>query len=89
MVLQTHIFLQAGILAAGLRWFNKKINPGKPLHCNMYEDYTKYPDLPKLPNELGQSLEQSQCYIIKQTSRLMPLVKKQLMSYIKLRSSGN
>ena len=24
----------------------------------MYEDHAKYPDLPKLPNELGQSLEQ-------------------------------
>ena len=29
--------LQAGVLAAGIEGLNKKINPGKPLHCNMYE----------------------------------------------------
>ena len=33
-----------------------KVDQGKPLHCNMYEDFAKYPDLPKLPDELGQSL---------------------------------
>ena len=49
--------LQASILAAGLDGLKNKINPGKPLSCNMYKDYKKYPDLPKLPNELYQSLE--------------------------------
>jgi glutamine synthetase len=49
--------LQASVLAAGLDGLNNKINPGKPLNCNMYEDYEKYPDLPKLPDELSQSLE--------------------------------
>ncbi len=49
--------LQASVLAAGLDGLNNKINPGKPLNCNMYEDYKKYPDLPKLPDELSQSLE--------------------------------
>ena len=50
--------LQAGVLAAGLHGLKNKINPGKPLNCNMYTDYKKYPNLPKLPNELKQSLEQ-------------------------------
>ena len=50
--------LQAGVLAAGLHGLKNKINPGKPLNCNMYTDYKKYPNLPKLPNELSQSLEQ-------------------------------
>ncbi len=50
--------LQAGVLAAGLHGLKSKINPGKPLNCNMYTDYKKYPKLPKLPNELKQSLEQ-------------------------------
>ena len=49
--------LQAGVLAAGIDGLNKKINPGKPLHCNMYEDSDKYPNLSKLPNELGESLD--------------------------------
>ena len=49
--------LQASILAAGLDGLKSKIDPGKPLNCNMYEDYKKYPDLPKLPNELEQSLK--------------------------------
>ena len=48
--------LQAGVLAAGIEGLNKKINPGKPLHCNMYEDSDKYPNLSKLPNELRESL---------------------------------
>ena len=48
--------LQAGVLAAGIEGLRKKINPGKPLHCNMYEDSDKYPNLSKLPNELGESL---------------------------------
>ena len=32
-------------------------NPGKPLYCNMYKDYKKYPNLPKLPDNLELSLE--------------------------------
>ena len=35
----------------------KRINPGKPLFCNMYTDHEKYPNLPKLPNTLEDSLE--------------------------------
>ncbi len=50
--------LQASILAAGLDGLKNKIDPGNPLHCNMYEDFAKYPDLPKLPDELDQSLSQ-------------------------------
>ena len=49
--------LQAGVIAAGLDGLNNKIDPGEPLHCNMYEDHTKYPDLPKLPNDLSESLD--------------------------------
>ena len=48
--------LQAGILAAGLEGIDKKINPGKPLFCNMYTDHKKYPKLPKLPNDINQAL---------------------------------
>ena len=49
--------LQAGILAAGLDGLKNNIDPGKPLDCNMYTDYKKYPNLPKLPDNLDQSLE--------------------------------
>jgi len=49
--------LQAGVIAAGLDGLNNKIDPGEPLHCNMYEDHAKYPDLPKLPNDLSESLD--------------------------------
>ena len=48
--------LQAGIIAAGLEGINKKLNPGKPLHCNMYEDYKKYPKLKKLPSDINQAI---------------------------------
>ena len=48
--------LQAGIIAAGLEGINKKLNPGKPLHCNMYEDYKKYPNLKKLPNDINEAI---------------------------------
>ena len=40
--------LQASIIAAGLDGLKNNINPGRPLNCNMYEDYKKYPNLPKL-----------------------------------------
>jgi len=49
--------LQAGIISAGLDGIKNKINPGKPLDCNMYKDYKKYPNLPKLPDNLELSLE--------------------------------
>ena len=49
--------LQASVLAAGIEGLSKRINPGKPLFCNMYEDYKKYPNLSKLPNELKDSLD--------------------------------
>ena len=52
--------LQAGIIAAGLEGINKKLNPGKPLHCNMYEDYKKYPKLKKLPNDINQAIDMLQ-----------------------------
>ena len=48
--------LQASVLAAGLYGLKNKVDPGKPLDCNMYEDHHKYPNLPKLPDELEQSL---------------------------------
>tara|TARA_B100001057_G_scaffold459975_1_gene510641 strand:- start:4999 stop:5703 length:705 start_codon:yes stop_codon:yes gene_type:complete len=49
--------LQSGIIAAGLEGVNKKLNPGKPLHCNMYTDYKKYPNLKKLPNDINQAIK--------------------------------
>ena len=48
--------LQAGIIAAGLEGINKKLDPGKPLYCNMYEDYRKYPNLSKLPNDINEAI---------------------------------
>ena len=48
----------SAMLMAGLDGIKNKIDPGNPLHCNMYEDFAKYPELPKLPDELDQSLSQ-------------------------------
>ena len=75
--------LQAGVLAAGLHGLKNKINPGKPLHCNMYTDYKKYPNLPKLPNELKQSLVQ-----LKNNKEMnKSFGKDTINSFIKLRNS--
>ena len=75
--------LQAGVLAAGLHGLKNKINPGKPLNCNMYTDYKKYPNLPKLPNELSQSLEQ-----LKNNKEMNKRFGRDtLNSFIKLRTS--
>ena len=75
--------LQAGVLAAGLNGLKNKIDPGKPLDCNMYEDHEKYPDLPKLPNELDQSLEK-----LKNNKEMNEAFGKETInSYIKLRNS--
>ena len=75
--------LQASVLAAGLYGLKNKIDPGKPLNCNMYTDYTKYPDLPKLPNELNNSLDQ-----LKNNKEMNNAFGKEVIeSYIKLRSS--
>jgi glutamate---methylamine ligase len=75
--------LQASVLAAGLDGFENKINPGKPLNCNMYEDHEKYPNLPKLPNELHQSLK-----MLKDNKDMNNAFGKDVIdSYIKLRSS--
>ena len=75
--------LQASVLAAGLYGLKNKIDPGKPLDCNMYTDYAKYPDLPKLPNELNQSLDQ-----LKNNKEMNNAFGKEVIeSYIKLRSS--
>ena len=75
--------LQASILAAGLDGLKNKIDPGKPLNCNMYEDHEKYPDLPKLPDELDQSLEK-----LKNNKDMNEAFGKEtITSYIKLRNS--
>ena len=74
--------LQASVLAAGLDGLKNKIDPGKPLDCNMYEDHKKYPDLPKLPNELGQSLEK-----LKNNKDINDAFGKEVInSYIKLKN---
>ena len=75
--------LQAGVLAAGLHGLKNKINPGKPLNCNMYTDYKKYPNLPKLPDELKQSLEQ----LNKNKEMNKSFGRDTINSFIKLRSS--
>ncbi|MDC3058927.1 type III glutamate--ammonia ligase [Candidatus Pelagibacter sp.] len=75
--------LQASVLAAGINGIKDKIDPGKPLHCNMYEDFAKYPDLPKLPDELDQSLKK-----LKQNKEMNEAFGTDVIdSYIKLRST--
>jgi len=75
--------LQASVLAAGINGIKNKIDPGKPLHCNMYEDFAKYPDLPKLPDELDQSLKK-----LKQNKEMNEAFSTDVIdSYIKLRST--
>ncbi len=75
--------LQASVLAAGLYGLKNKIDPGKPLYCNMYEDHAKYPNLPKLPDELEQSLEQ-----LRNNKEMNNAFGKEVIkSYIELRSS--
>ena len=75
--------LQASVLAAGINGIKNKIDPGKPLNCNMYEDFAKYPNLPKLPDELDQSLKQ-----LKQNKEMSDAFGADVInSYIKLRST--
>ena len=74
--------LQAGVLAAGLCGLKNKVNPGKPLNCNMYTDFKKYPNLPKLPNDLNQSLKQ-----LKNNKEMnRSFGKETINSFIKLRN---
>ena len=49
--------LQAGIIATGLDGIEKKRNPGKPVHLNMYEESHKVKGAKKLPRSLEQSLK--------------------------------
>ncbi len=75
--------LQASVLAAGIEGLSKRINPGKPLFCNMYEDYKKYPNLSKLPNELKDSLDK-----IENNKEMNNAFGKEVIkSYVKLRTS--
>ena len=75
--------LQASVLAAGINGIKNKIDPGKPLNCNMYEDFAKYPNLPKLPDELDQSLKQ-----LKQNKEMNDAFGADVInSYLKLRST--
>ena len=75
--------LQAGIIAAGLEGINKKLNPGKPLHCNMYTDYKKYSKLKKLPNDIGQALK-----LLENSKSLNNAFSKDVIkSYVKLKNS--
>ena len=75
--------LQASVLAAGIEGLSKRINPGKPLFCNMDEDYKKYPNLSKLPNELKDSLDK-----IENNKEMNKAFGKEVIkSYVKLRTS--
>ena len=75
--------LQASVLAAGLYGLKNNVDPGKPLDCNMYTDYAKYPDLPKLPDKLEQSLDQ-----LKNNKAMSEAFGKDAVeSFIKLRNS--
>jgi len=75
--------LQAGIIAAGLEGINKKLNPGKPLYCNMYEDYKKYPNLKKLPNDINEAISMLE----KSKSLSDAFGIDVIQSYIKLKNS--
>ena len=75
--------LQAGVLAAGINGIRKRVNPGKPLFCNMYTDHDKYPNLPKLPNTLEDSLEILNFNTVMKNA----FGKNVLNSYIKLKKS--
>ncbi len=75
--------LQAGVLAAGINGIRKKVNPGKPLFCNMYTDHKKYPNLQKLPNTLEDSLELLNFNTVMKNA----FGKNVLNSYIKLKKS--
>ena len=75
--------IQASVLASGLYGLKNKIDPGKPLFCNMYEDYKKYPNLSKLPNELKDSLDK-----IENNKEMNKAFGKEVIkSYVKLRTS--
>ena len=75
--------LQAGVLAAGIHGLKNKISPGKPLYCNMYTDYKKYPNLPKLPDNLDQSLER-----LRNNKKMNNSFGKEVInSYLKLRNA--
>ena len=74
--------LQAGVLAAGINGIRKKINPGKPLFCNMYTDHKKYPNLKKLPNTLEDSLDMLNSNTVLKNA----FGKDVLNSYIKLKN---
>ena len=75
--------LQAGVLAAGLHGLKNKTNPGKPLYCNMYTDFKKYPNLPKLPDNLEHSLEK-----LKNNKKMNNSIGNNVInSYLKLRNS--
>ncbi len=75
--------LQAGVLAAGINGIRKRVNPGKPLFCNMYADHEKYPNLTKLPNTLEDSLEMLNLNTVMKNA----FGKNVLNSYIKLKKS--
>jgi len=75
--------LQAGVLAAGINGIRKRVNPGKPLFCNMYTDHKKYPNLKKLPNTLEESLDMLNSNTILKNA----FGKDVLNSYLKLKNS--
>ncbi len=71
------------VMGGDLDGLKNKINPGKPLECNMYTDYKKYPNLPKLPDRLEDSLER----LNKNKEMKEYFGLKTINSYLKLKSS--
>jgi glutamine synthetase len=74
--------LQAGIIAAGLDGIEKKRNPGKPVHLNMYEEGHKLKGAKKLPISLEQSLK----HLGNNNILKSAFGKKVINSYIKLKN---
>ena len=73
--------LQAGVIAAGIDGMEKKLNPGQPLHINMYTDGDNYPNLKKLPSNLEDALE----HLSKNVALIEAFGEKIVTSYLKLK----
>jgi len=74
--------LQAGIIAAGLDGMNRKRNPGKPVHVNMYEESHKVKGAKKLPLTLEKSLD----HLSKSKVMQSAFGKNIINSYVKLKN---
>ena len=73
--------LQAGIIAAGMDGIEQKRDPGQQLNINMYTDGNNYPNLKKLPSDLGHALE----HLSSDETLIKAFGEKTITSYLKLK----